>query len=225
MKANHILVYLGVLALLLVVALVGGQIHDESQRVEFGTWVPLAMLVAVFVVRYFFFRRSNFYGRSNQVAGEPERQRSEGGVDVANIPARPLNMRLVLLLVAIAGAVVILSWLCLIYLGSVGGEDSQVTALMGIRIVTSVVPAITALLLSRSASAAWEKKRWVFQLAALSQVALAFVGLMVMPFVALKSWNGYIDFPAYPLKPGFLWLLLPTAAVIFCLTRGGGSKK
>jgi hypothetical protein len=63
------------------------------------------------------------------------------------------------------------------------------------------------------------------QLAALLQLALAFVGLMVVPFVALGIWNGYIDFPAYPHRLGLLFLLLPTAAVTFCLARGGGSKK
>jgi hypothetical protein len=95
---------------------------------------------------------------------------------------------------------------------------------MVMRIVTSAITTGTALLLSRSALAMQSSKPLAFQLCALLQVALAFVGLMILPFVALTVWNDYVDFQAYSPKPGLFLLLLPTAAVIFCLTRGGSSK-
>lgn len=95
MKAHQILVSLGLLALLLVVTLVGGGIQDESQRVEIGTWVALAILIAGVVVW-------RFAGRSRRVAAEPAPQRRVvHGEEPASIPAHPPNMRPVLLLVAI----------------------------------------------------------------------------------------------------------------------------
>jgi hypothetical protein len=136
-----------------------------------------------------------------------------------------LTIRSVLLLVAVAGACVIFAWICLIHLGSVGAEDSQTSALLALRIVTATITTFTALLLSRSSLAAASQKRWVLQLAALLQLALAFVGLTLVPLLALGIWNGYIDFPAHPLMPGFLWFLLPMAAVVFCLARQPGSKR
>jgi hypothetical protein len=108
--------------------------------------------------------------------------------------------------------------------GSVGDQEGQFTALLWIRIVTTVVTTVMALVLSKVAPAIRAEKVWVLQLAAVSQVGLAFVGLIIVPFVALTIWNDYVDFQAYSLKPGFLLLLLPTAAVVFCLTRGGSSK-
>lgn len=119
----------------------------------------------------------------------------------------------------------LLSWVCLIYLGSVGGEGSQTTAQMGIRIVTAVGTTLTALLLSRLAAARWSPKPGVLQLGAMLQVVLAFVGLLILPVVALIVWNGHIDFQVYSHTLGFLLLLLPSAAVVFCLTRGSSSRK
>lgn len=114
----------------------------------------------------------------------------------------------------------LMSWVCLIYLGSLGGEAGQSTALMCIHIVTAVITSAAALLLSRFAPTVGIRKAWVIQLAAVAQLVLAFIGLFILPFAALGIWNHYIDFAAYSLKPAFLFLLLPTAAVIFCLTRG-----
>jgi hypothetical protein len=62
-------------------------------------------------------------------------------------------------------------------------------------------------------------RAWVLQLGAVAQLVLAFIGLFILPFVALRIWNRYIDFAAHSLKPDFLLLLLPVVAVIFCLTR------
>jgi hypothetical protein len=220
MKANYLLVYLGLLALLLVVALAGGWIQDGSQRMEFNTWVPAAVLIAAVLVRYYYLRRPNRRAR------EREAPDSAAPLQAADVPAAPVNVRRLLLLAVFAAAFVIFSWFCLIQLGKVGaGADSQTTALMGIRIVTSVITALTAVLLSRTASAAWANKRWVFYLVALSQVLLAFIGLMIVPLIALGIWNGHIDFQNYSHRPGFLFLLLPVAAVTFCLVRGSGSKK
>ncbi len=221
MKAHHILIYLGMLALLLVVALMSGRIQRESQRLEFTTWVPIAIVVAVIAARYF------FSGRSKRVAAEPDETRREtvAAEEPTNIPARPLSIRPVLLVVAIAVAFLIGSWLCLIYLGSLGGQDSQSTAQMCLLIVTSAVTTIAAVLLSKLEIARQSRKDWVFQLAALLQIVLAFVGLLVLPLVALIIWNDYVDFRAYSLELGFFLILPPTAAVIFCMTRDGGSKK
>lgn len=140
------------------------------------------------------------------------------------MPANPSDVRHVLLLVAIGSAFVVLSWVCLIYLGSLAGQESQTTALMGIRIATAAGTTATAVLLSRPASAQWLRKAWVIQLSAVLQLVLAFVGLLIMPIVALIVWNGHIDFETYSQKLGFALLLVPMAAVIFCLTRGGRSK-
>jgi uncharacterized membrane protein YqjE len=126
--------------------------------------------------------------------------------------------------VSVAGVVLILSWICLIYLGSEGGEGGQTTARICIRMVTTVVTTVTALLLARFAPAVEPRKAWVFQLSAVLQVVFAFVGLIIVPFIALTIWNDYVDFQAYSLKPDLLLLLVPSAAVIFCLTRVSGSK-
>lgn len=219
MKPQHILTYLGMLVGLLVVALVSGQIGDESQRVLFDTWAVPTGLIIVVAVWYFVSRRSDAR------VGEPaEGRHAVTREDPAAKPARALSVRPVLVLVSVAGALLVLSWACLIYLGSAGGEGRQGTALLLIRVVTTVVTTGTALLLSSLASAVPSQKAWAFRLGALSQVVLAFVGLIILPFVALTSWNDYVDFQAYSLKPGFLLLLLPIGAVVFCLTRDGGSK-
>lgn len=220
MKVHHILIYLGMLALMLAVALVGGRIQDESQRLEFSTWILIAMIVAVIVARYFFF------GRSNRVAAESEARREAVPVnEPANVPAHPPSTRRVLLLVGIGGASLIVAWLCLIYLGSVGGGDSQRTALTCLLIVSSAVTTIVAVLLSKLEIARQSRQGWVFQLAALLQVVLAFIGQLIVPLVALVIWNDYVDFRTYPLELGFFLMLPPMAAVIFCLTRGGSAKK
>jgi hypothetical protein len=220
MKVHHLLIYLGMLALLLVVALMSGRIEDESQRLEFTTWVPIAIVVAVIAARYFFF------GRSNPGAAEPETRRETVPLDEpANVPASPSSTRRVRLLVVIGAAFLILAWLCLIYLGSIGGEDSQRTASMCLLIVTSTVTTLVAVLLSKLEIARQARQGWVLQLAALLQIALAFVGLLILPVAALIVWNDYVDFPEVPLELGFLLMLPPMAAVIFCLTRGGSSKK
>ena len=157
MKAHHILIYLGMLALLLVVALMSGRIQRESQRLEFTTWVPIAIVVAVIAARYF------FSGRSKRVAAEPDETRREtvAAEEPTNIPARPLSIRPVLLVVAIAVAFLIGSWLCLIYLGSLGGQDSQSTAQMCLLIVTSAVTTIAAVPLSKLEIARQSRKDWV----------------------------------------------------------------
>jgi hypothetical protein len=128
--------------------------------------------------------------------------------------------RPVLLSLSVGGGLLIVSWISLIHLGSLDGEAGQSTALMCVRIVTIVVTTAIALLLSRFASKMQPEKRWVLQLGAVAQLVFAFVGLMILPFVALSIWNHFIDFAAYPLKPAFGFMLLPTAAVIFCLTHG-----
>jgi hypothetical protein len=221
MKAQHILIYLGMLALLLVVALMSGRIQDESRRLEFTTWVPIAIVVAVIAARYF------FSGRSNRVPAEPTETRRETvpAEEPANNPAHPLSIRPVLRVVAIAGAFLIGSWLCLLYLGSVGGPDLQSTAQMCLHIVTSAVTTIAAVLLSKLEIARRSRTGRVFQLAALLQIVLAFVGLLVLPLVGLVVWNDYVDFRAYSPGLGFFLMLPPMAAVIFCMTRAGGSKK
>jgi hypothetical protein len=219
MKAHHILIYLGTLALLLVVALVGGHIDDESRRVEFSTWIPLAILAVVFLAW-------RFAGRSKRAAAAPEPQLSVASPDEpASVPDGPINIQPVLLLVVTAGALVILAWVCLIHLATVGAEGSQTTALVGIRIATAGFTTATAILLSRSPAAWRSPKPVLLQLGALLQIVLAFVGLIIMPIVALIVWNGRIDFQTYSHRLGLLLMLLPTAAVIFCLTRGGGSKR
>jgi hypothetical protein len=218
MKAHHLLIYFGMLALLLVTALISGRIEDESQRLEFTTWVLTAMMVAVIAARYFF-------RRSNRIAAEPyeARRATVPAQEPANIRAHPLNIRPVLSVIVIAGAFLIGSWLCLIYLGTVGGEGSQSTALMCLLVVSPVVTTIAAVLLSKLARQS--RQGWVFQLAALLQVVLAFIGQLIMPLVALFIWNDYVDLRAYPLELGFVLMLLPMAAVIFCLTRAGGSQR
>jgi hypothetical protein len=219
MKAHHILLYLGMLVMVLVVALVSGQMQDEAQRVRFTMWaIPVALIVAV-LVRYFASGRDARPARdltapSRTVAKDEPAMRS----------VRPISVRRVLWSTSIAGGLLILGWICLVYRGSVGDQEGQFTALLWIRIVTTVVTTVVALVLSKFAPEIRAQKVWVLQLAAVSQVGLAFVGLIVVPFVALTIWNDYVDFQAYSLKPGFLLLLLPTAAVVFCLTRGGSSK-
>jgi hypothetical protein len=218
MKAHHILLYLGMLAVVLVVALVSGQMKDEAQRVRFTMWAIPAALIVVVLVRYFAFGRD---ARPARDLAAPSRTVAE---DEPVRSVRPISVRRVLLSTSIAGGLLILGWICLVYLGSVGDQEGQFTALLWIRIVTTVVTTVVALVLSKFAPAIRARKVWVLQLAAVSQVGLAFVGLIVVPFVALTIWNDYVDFQAYSLKPGFLLLLLPTAAVVFCLTRGGSSK-
>ena len=96
---------------------------------------------------------------------------------------------------------------------------------MSIRIVSAAGTAITALLLSRSVAARSSPKPWIFKLGALLQIVFAFVGLTILPVVALVLWNGYIDFEGYSQKVNLLLLLLPAAAVVYCLTRDGSSEK
>jgi peptidoglycan/LPS O-acetylase OafA/YrhL len=107
MKAHHILIYLGMLALLLIVALVSGRIEDESQRVEFTTWAPLVALVApvaVFVLWRFVLRRSNRGARAAAPRGDVVPV-----VEVVTRKADPPRMRPVFTLVSIAGVFVVVS--------------------------------------------------------------------------------------------------------------------
>jgi hypothetical protein len=219
MKAHHILLYLGMLVMVLVVALVSGQVQDEAQRIRFTMWAIPAALIVVVLVRYFASGRDARPARDLTTPG-----RTVAEDEPAMRSVRPISVRRVLLSAAIADGLLMLAWIGLAYLGSAGEQEGQLTALLWIRIVTTVVTTVVPLVLSKFAPAIRAQKAWVLQLAAVSQVVLAFVGLIVLPFVALTIWNDYVDFQAYSLKPGFLLLLLPTAAVVFCLIRGGSSK-
>ena len=142
----------------------------------------------------------------------------------SGLPDNLLSFRSLLLLLVVCGALLLLSWFCLVYLGSLSAA-SQGTALIGIRIVSVTVTTVTALLLSRSAAARSSPKPWRLTLGALLQVLLAFVGLTILPVAALILWNGEIDFEQYSQKSNLLLLLVPAAAVSYCLTRDVGSKK
>jgi hypothetical protein len=56
-KPHHVLAYFGLLVFMLVVALVGSRIVDESQRVDFMLGVPVLTAVVFFLIRYVVFRR------------------------------------------------------------------------------------------------------------------------------------------------------------------------
>jgi hypothetical protein len=198
----------------LAIALVSSQIGDES-RVQFDSWaLPTALLVVV-AIWYLVSRRSNAGVIEPALASRHPVTKE----DPAPKPPGEPSVRPVLILVSISGALLILSWACLIYLGSAGGEGSQGTALLLIRVVTPALTTGAALLLSRLASAVPSHRAWTLRLGAVTQAVLAFIGLIILPFVALTIWNDYVDFQAYSLKPGFLLLILPSAAVVLCLTR------
>jgi hypothetical protein len=220
MKPHHILVYLGMLVGVLVMALISGQLSDESQRVRFDTWAIPTALVAVVVVWYFVSRRRVGSARQTDAARPVVALENP-----APTPPPALSIRPVFAIVSIAGGLLILSWVCLLHFGAVGDEGRQAIALLLIRVVTTVITTCTALLLSRFASSVPPKKSWVLQLGAVSQIVFAFCGLIILPFVALTMWNDYVDFKAHSLRPGFLLLLLPAAAVVFCMTRGGGATR
>lgn len=217
MKPYQVVIALVVLALLLLATLFGDVIDDESRRVAIGTWLPLAILIGG-VAAWQLAARSSGAHDVKQRAVPAEKK-------LPNLLTRPLDMRPMFFLVAIAGTLMLLSWAFLLYLGSVGGTASQEIALMSIRIVSAAGTTSTALLLSRSVAARSSPKPWVLQLGALLQLVLAFVGLTILPVVALVLWNGHIDFESYSQKVNLLLLLLPAAAVVYCMTRDSSAKR
>jgi uncharacterized membrane protein YqjE len=219
MKPHDVLIYLAMLVAVALVALISGQMQDEAQRVTFSLWAMPAAVLAVFLAGRFLVARSRLRARES----EPSR-RTVAPNEPGAVSDRPVSLRLLLILVSGAGALLILSWLCLIYLGAEGGDGAQTTARIGIRMVTIVVTTVTALLLSRLAPALQPQKAWVLQLSAVLQIVFAFFGLLVLPVIALTIWNDYVDFQAYSLKLDLLLMLVPSAAVVFCLTRVSGAK-
>lgn len=219
MKPHDVLIYLAMLVAVALVALISGQMHDESQRVMFSLWAMPGAVLAVFLAGRFVVARSQQRARESEPSG-----RTVAHNEPAVVSDRPVSLRPLLMLVSGAGALLILSWLCLIYLGAEGGDGVQTTARICIRMVTTVVTTVTALLLSRFAPALQPQKAWVLQLSAVLQIVFAFVGLLILPVIALTIWNDYVDFQAYSLKLDLLLLLVPSAAVIYCLTRVSGAK-
>jgi hypothetical protein len=128
----------------------------------------------------------------------------------------------VIVLTGGAAVVVVVAWLCLIYLSPTDTAEIRAVAYRAICIVSAIVTAGAALLLARCAPLLRSSRAWVLQLAALAQIVVAFVGITIVPFIALGVWSGYVDFSMLARQRGLLWLALPIGAVVFCLTRGVG---
>ncbi|HEY7640705.1 MAG TPA: hypothetical protein VH814_13355 [Steroidobacteraceae bacterium] len=114
---------------------------------------------------------------------------------------------------AIGIAALLAAWVAVVFLG----RETQPAALVGMRLLTTVIASATLLWLARAAPAVPPGKSWVLHLAAVVQFLLAGVGVMFLPALALLIWGRYPSFPSYDF--GVVWLLPTIAAFLFCVTR------
>lgn len=212
MRRMNIAIYFGLLAILLLAAVAGGKLVDESQRQLFDLWAIAVVVIAVLLV-----------GRLRFLQSSGKRQEQSGRIDAAgkgaiSTPQSAHTPRIGLTL-ALTILSLCLAWATLIYLGSMSNGDARSTALANIQLVTSIITAGAALFLSKFAAIVGPSKIWTLRLTAILVLFLEILGLIVLPLMAMRMWTGTTDFSAYASALNLNWLFLTLAAVGFCLFR------
>lgn len=211
MWRSSLLVYFGLLALLALLAGVGGRLRDPGRELfdifALASVVVLALMFAIYA-------RSRAR-RANESKSAVDRSLPEV-VDSTSPQANYARRSILVVAGTVLGLCV--SWTCLIYLGTLG-DDAQPIALANVQIATSILTAGAVIVLALFGPTAERSKVWMLRSAAIAMLFLQAIGLIVIPVIAMKLWRGHIDFSEYAHAMNLNWFYLTLAAVVFCFLR------
>lgn len=212
MRPVNIAIYFGLLAILLLAAVAGGKLVDESQRQLFDLWAIAAVVIAALLVGRLALSHSTGKRQEQSARTDAAPKEAISTPQSAHTPRIELTLALTILSLCLA-------WTTLIYLGSMSNGDAQSIALANIQLVTSIITAGAALFLSKSAAIVEPSKIWPLRLTAVLVLLFEILGLIVLPLIAMRIWTGTTDFSAYASALNLNWFFLTLAAVAFCLFR------
>lgn len=184
-----------------------GDLFDEERRQLFDLWlIALAMIAAALGAGVFYFRRSG-QPRAADSAPAPERVET----------VQPRSTKPPIALVTLSALLILsVSWIVLVYTGAPDRHDE---AFANLQMITAVITAAAASLLSVWGPTAHRSSVLKLRLAAIGLVVPAFVGIFVVPLLALRYWFGFMDFEKYVPKIAGAWFYLTLAGVLLCLLR------
>lgn len=218
MWRSGLIVYFGLLALIVLLTTVTGQL-DQPERELFDILSLLFVMALALVLT----ARARSQARTvrqpksaaNNALAVDGPLSQEAKESLSPHMDRTRHSIQVIVATVLAFAVI---WACLIFLGTLG-DDAQSVALINMQVATSFIAASATATLAVFGPRVHRSKVWLLRSAAIAIFFLQALGLTLIPLISMKLWNGFVDFPLYGRTITLIWLYPVLAAVVFCFLR------